>query len=386
MKSKVLYVTPSFYPATKYGGPIFSTLYTCKELFKKGVDLEIHTTNINMESKLDVPVGVPVSISEMDGNVVNYHDENIRDKFSLGLILSIIKKSKCASIIHTQSIFSLCTPISILSANFYKKKIVVSPRGSLGEWCLTVKPFLKKIWIFIFFKPFVNSIYWHVTSEQEREDVLRCFPTVKSTNFILVPNGISRESNFEIYPINVLRAKFGVNFKDRYLLSSGRIDKKKGLDFTIKALSKIKNVDLLIMGEDYGEKRFLLDLARDLGVIDRIFFLGHVGEDYKWSFYKHASLFVLNSRHENFGNVYLEALRVGTPIIASENTPWSFVKGTPAGDWVKNDPDLIASSIKVFLEKTSKPELECKKIAEAFYWDEIASKFILEYDRILNVD
>ena len=50
---KLLVVIPSFYPATIYGGPIFSSLYVSKELAKNNVLVNVSTTNANGKSKLE---------------------------------------------------------------------------------------------------------------------------------------------------------------------------------------------------------------------------------------------------------------------------------------------------------------------------------------------
>ena len=51
---KLLLVVPSFYPATIYGGPIFSTLHACEALSAlDNIEVKVSTTNTNMTSKLD---------------------------------------------------------------------------------------------------------------------------------------------------------------------------------------------------------------------------------------------------------------------------------------------------------------------------------------------
>ena len=52
---KINLIIPSFYPAVIYGGPIFSTLNTCKELVKlKDIEIYVSTTNANMTTHLQV--------------------------------------------------------------------------------------------------------------------------------------------------------------------------------------------------------------------------------------------------------------------------------------------------------------------------------------------
>ncbi|EOT1824042.1 glycosyltransferase [Vibrio vulnificus] len=387
MKIKLLFVSPSFFPATKYGGPIFSTLNVCRELAKKNdeIEIEIHTTNANFDSRLEVNTKVPIELKELNGVRIHYHSEMILNRFSPSLLITLVRKIANFDIVHSQSIFSISTPVSIIMCFLLKKKIVVSPRGSLGEWCLEKRGFFKKLWLRLFFRPFVRSIYWHVTAENEASEVMRLFPQVGDNSILLIPNGINKRSDVYLDK-DALFNCLKISGVESFIASSGRIDKKKGFDYTIRSLALIDNVHLIIMGEDYGEKQELIELSDKLGVSHRVHFVGHLDESLKWSLYKYADLFVLNSRHENFGNVYLEALSCGTPIVASTETPWHFINETDAGLCVENDPVKISSAIKMLLNEKSKREASCLQVSNDYYWDNIADKFILNYKRISNED
>ena len=48
------------------------------------------------------------------------------------------------------------------------------------------------------------------------------------------------------------------------------------------------------------------------------------------------------SHNENFGNVVVESLSQGTPVIASTGTPWQILQKYKAGYWISNSPEKIA--------------------------------------------
>lgn len=381
---KIAYISPSFYPATRYGGPIFSTMHTCKELHSLGVELDIHTTNGNFDSKLDVPVGVKTKVDFLNGASVTYHNDNIISRLSIGLIFSLPSVISKADLVHCQSVFSISTPLSVIICKLLNKKIVVSPRGSLGSWCLGQGSRFKSVWLKALFKPFSNEIIWHVTAEDERVDVINVFPNTPDDNFIVIPNGISK-STADFIDKETLFKMYNLPYMEKFILSSGRVDKKKGFDYTIQAIAKLKNksVGLVIMGQDYGEQSALTKLAQSLGVEHLIHFVGHIDDSIKWSFYKHADVFCLNSRHENFGNVYLESLSVGTPIIASVHTPWHFLEKENSGYCIENNPDLIASKMESILSSSAFMYEDCLKLASYFYWDKIALDFKEQYKRFI---
>ena len=101
------------------------------------------------------------------------------------------------------------------------------------------------------------------------------------------------------------------------LVFIGRINWKKGLDRTIELLSNL-DAHLVIAGNDEENLTPKLQAqASQLGVADRVEFHGPVYGDAKFELLARASLFVLLSTSENFGNAVLEALMMETPVVLS---------------------------------------------------------------------
>ena len=95
----------------------------------------------------------------------------------------------------------------------------------------------------------------------------------------------------------------------------GRLEKSKNLDITIKAISKINNIQLLIIGHGSEENK-LKKYSKDLNVENRVLFLGWVKNPYK---YIHESnCLILPSKWESFGNVVFESVFCKTPVITSD--------------------------------------------------------------------
>jgi glycosyltransferase involved in cell wall biosynthesis len=86
----------------------------------------------------------------------------------------------------------------------------------------------------------------------------------------------------------------------------------------IGLLASLPGVRLIIAGNDEeGLTPRLQELALLSGVGDRVEFPGPVHGEAKWELMARATLFVLNSDSENFGNVVLEALSMETPVVLS---------------------------------------------------------------------
>ena len=386
---KINLIIPSFYPAVVYGGPIFSTLHTCEELAKlDNIEVKVSTTNTNMSSKLDVETNKWKKFS--DSFFVKYYNETKIDKFSFALFMNVYKDIKNADIIHIQSIFNTPTPVSLFYAKLFKKPIILSPRGALGLWCINNGSKFKNIWLNYLLKPLVRDIMWHATAEQEKNEILSIYP---DANVTIIPNGIEYEifQKSNIFNKKEYLKKYtnkDIN-ADKILVSMGRIQKKKGFDILINSFKNILNVypdaKLLIAGDDEGEQKTLEAQIRKLDLVYKVFFIGSVSGQEKIDFLANADVFVLPSHNENFGNVYLESLASGTPIVASTNTPWASVETNKCGKWVNNTEDDTAQAVITLLNEDSDLlSINAKKYAQCYSWKSIAQKFLTVYSSLLD--
>lgn len=383
MKADVLIVIPSFYPAVIYGGPIVSTYKTCLALNDRGVDFSVCTTNANGNTKLKLIKNKPVHDL---GFAVKYYNETFVGKFSLRLLLNLWFDILTSKVIHIQSIFSTPVPIALFYSWLFRKNIVLSPRGSLGAWCLNQKNITKKIWINLFIRPFLKRVVWHATSEQEKNEIISLF---KGGEVSIIPNGIDLNL-FSKYKANksYFIDKYHLSSSTSVVVSMGRIEKKKGFDILLHAIKFIldlgHDIHVFIAGPDYGELHNLTLLAQDLKISDKVSFVGNIDGTDKLDFLGAADVFAMPSHNENFGNVYAEALACGTPIIASKNTPWHEVEVFDCGRWVDNNYVDTAEAIVDILNKNSSVlQANCINYISQFAWDSVASEFQKLYQRMM---
>lgn len=374
---KVCVVTPSFFPAKVYGGPIFSTLYTYRELASLGVNINVSTTNANGNTKLYEPVKIFSKFS--DNLYVKYYNETLIGRFSLSLMLHLWKDIKPSELVHIQAVFSSPTPIALFYASIYKKPIILSPRGSLGEWCLVNKrSSFKKFWLNFLILPFKKKIIWHATSEQEKNEILSIDSNAK---VVIIPNGF--EPGIVFIPVNASRS-----IKSKVIISMGRIHKKKGFDILITCFKNIldhyPDSILKIAGKDDGEKENLILLAKNLKIEDKVLFIDHLEGNEKNRFLSDADVFVLPSHNENFGNVYVEALAAGTPIVASTNTPWEEVEEAGCGRWVPNTVEETSGAMLDILSQDRETMRQnALKYVQKFDWKNIALDFKKLYESLV---
>lgn len=130
-------------------------------------------------------------------------------------------------------------------------------------------------------------------------------------------------------------------FKRRTILSVARLEKPKRQDCLIKAMRDI-DMDLVLVG-DGNLKDKLKKLAKDIGVIDRVFFIGAVPHKDIYKYYVSCDIFAIATDFEGFCIPVIEAMAVGIPIVASDIPPIREILGD-AGILAENKPDLFRNA------------------------------------------
>jgi glycosyltransferase involved in cell wall biosynthesis len=352
------------------------------------VEIYVSTTNANMITRLDVETDKNIKFEE--NFFVKYYNETIINKISLSAFINIWKDIDKSDVVHVQSIFGTLTAISLVYAKLFKKPVVLSPRGSLGGWCIDNGSKFKQMWLNYLLKPLVKNIAWHATAQQEKDEILSIFLDAEVS---IIPNGIEYDKfqKFNIMSNKEYLKKYTKQelSAEKIIISMGRLQKKKGFDILIDSFSKVIQTQpksmLLIAGDDEGELEALEKRVPKLNLENKVFFIGAISGQDKIDFLANADLFVLPSHNENFGNVYIESLATGTPIVASKNTPWEEVEENDCGKWVNNTVEETSRAILTMLSKNQdEMQVNAKMLAKKYDWKTIAKEFKKLYENILE--
>ena len=102
------------------------------------------------------------------------------------------------------------------------------------------------------------------------------------------------------------------------LLTMGRLTQQKGIDVLLRALTRLRDLDFALdIAGDGPDRAGLERMAQELGVAERVRFLGWVPRAEIARTYADAAVFVLASRIEGMPNVVLEAMAYGRPVICT---------------------------------------------------------------------
>jgi glycosyltransferase involved in cell wall biosynthesis len=327
---EIIQISPSYKPAFNYGGPTMSISMLCEALQKSNIKTLVLTTTANgkFELKLDTN-----RITITDDVEVRYCRRLTKDHthFSPALCIQLIKRllrSRRLSkqIIHIHSWWNLVAVLACLIAKINNSTIVLSPRGMLTDYSFGNNNSLAKMILHgVMGRWLLNSCHIHATSLLEKEDILR----------FLRPKTITVIPNFVSLPVveTSRHPKTSERFK---LIFLSRIDRKKNLELLLNTLAELtSNCQLTIAGT--GDLRYIASLERlavKLNISDKIIWKGHVSNVDKFELLMNHDLLVLPSYNENFANVVVESLAMGTAVLVSDQVGLAnYVKTNKLG-WV----------------------------------------------------
>lgn len=190
---------------------------------------------------------------------------------------------------------------------------------------------------------------------------------VVNKNIVALRNGVDLQ---RFQPTDRTTARAALGITGFTILSVGLLDPRKGHDIPIRALAELPDVRLMIAGSGPDLKK-LQDLATQVGVADRVTFLGPIPQTALAQYYNAADVLVLASSREGWANVLLESMACGTPVIASNvwGTP-EVVNAPEAGLLMaERTPASLATSVRL-LRANYPDHSATRRYAERFSWDD----------------
>lgn len=374
---KILHVVPTYFPAVRYGGPIYSVHGLCNALAKAGHDVHVYTTSVDGPQDLDVPLEKEVMVDKV--KVRYFQSRHLRRIYWAPAMQRALRQHiEEFDAVHLHSIFLWPTWAAARAAHRAHVPYLVAPRGMLVKELVRMKGWLRKsIWLsLIERRTLEQAAAIHATSDVERDDMLRF--SYAMPPICVVPNGI------EVPPTAATAREAAGNS----LLFLGRISWKKGLDRLIPALRWMPDVTLDVAGNDDEDLLPRLSLiAREHGVSARVRFLGPVTGKAKEELLRRASILVLPSWNENFGNVVLEALACGRPVAVTKEVGLAeAVAGARAGVIIPGEAQAMATALQALLsdpaELTRMGQRGRVWVEQTFAWPAVAAQMEAVYHRM----
>lgn len=298
-----------------------------------------------------------------------------------------------ADLVRIHSLFLFPQYAAFRHARRLGVPFVVSPHGALDPF-LRPRGRLRKRIVGLLWQDRMlrNAAALHLTSDEEARLVHDIAPAVPR---VVVPNGIWCD-DFRDLPD-------GVSFRQRYLngyrgdivLSLGRITYKKGLDLLIRAFAepelRTSNAVLVLAGpDDEGLRPPLEQLARELGLQERVVFTGMLNGVDRLHALGAATVWALPSHTENFGIAVVEALAAGLAAVISPAVNIApDVQAEGAGIVAEGSPRAFAEELAGLLRDPGRRAQlghRGRTFARRYDWSRIGTELVTAYEAVIDSD
>jgi len=379
---KILHVVPTYLPATRYGGPIYSVHGLCRGLVENGHEVDVLTTSVDGPDDSDVAHGRPVDV---EGVKVTYFRSRVgrRLYWSPPMRDALEASIERYDVLHLHAVFLWPTNMAARVAQERGVPYVISPRGMLVPELITRKSrWVKTGWLtLIESTTLAGAAHVHMTSARELQDARRMPLPLPSPR--VIPNGVlGPQPGFQADVSERARALIA---RGPYVLFLGRVHWVKGLPRTVEALHGTPMRLLACGPDDEGYARELRGIAEQLGVAPQLQIEEPVKGADKWALLAAARAVVLASDSENFGNVVPEAMWMGTPIVVTDTTGASEVVARAGCGFVcrRDAGELRSALLRLWQDeqlRNAMGEVGARYVREHLSWRGVAHTMLSCYE------
>ncbi len=359
-----------------HGGPARSVLDLAHALHERGHEVTILTLDDSgMKSEPSARHGIKSQVLRSYPN-----ERGVLTPSSLRQARELLAS---ADFLHLNEVWELFNVSLARLARRLGVRYCVSPRGSLDDWGFGRKRWRKRLFHSLFSRRMMEAAdFVHCTADGERLQSQIWYPR---GNTIVIPNLLDMGPFRELPGPEHAAGKFGIPLDRPMLLYMSRISDKKGLEHIVRAMPAIlreRPTALLVIagsGDPNWEHVIRQEISAN-GVANSVRFTGFVSGRDKVSMLEAASVFLLPSSHENFGNVLFEAAACGARLVITRHiATWRELNAAGAARLVSQDPAEISEAV---LDELSCTEGERRERRDAI------REWTLSYyggDRILSM-
>lgn len=296
-----------------------------------------------------------------------------------------ILKKIAPDIVHIEGV-ALMALKGIVAAHHLKIPVVLTFHTMVGDTMKYYSPVKmsqktsdKLVWRYIrYITCWVDAI---IAPSKSIEEEIRSKGIKNKIKVIPTPINTKLFSPSDGKPI---REKYGIADK-KIAISVGRISFEKNLDLIIKTLPLLdKDVVLMLVGEGPA-KDSLVELATNLGVLDRIIFTGFVDSSLLPGYYSCADVFVVASRFETQCLSALEAMACGVPVVgASDRALKDYIVDGKNGYLFDNTVEDCCEKIKLALESKDSIKEEAAKTVSEFSEKSFIDNTLALYNEVIE--
>lgn len=366
---KILIVMGGFFPGKKYGGPPVSIDNFCSLMSDHECYIVTHDHDLFETEKY---TNIHDGWNDRGNCKVLYLNDKEYGKVRFEKTIEEIHPD----IIYLQGLFQGCVLPCLQLAKKYHIKVLLAPRGELCSGALNIKKWKKIPYIYgIRMLGLFKDVHFQSTSDEETEAIAKW---LKASN-----DFIHRLDNIPSIPKCEYPRREKVAGEGRFVFLS-RIHPKKNLLSAIKYFYNVEGVAVFDIFGSIEDENYWAECQEEIKKLPanvKVEYKGLVSHEQVHEIFSQYDAFLFPTLSENYGHVIAESLVVGTPVIISDQTPWSDVNEAGSG-WavsldseksfvcaimkIINSDKIDADRVQNFFENKTQLHEQKKKYIEAF--------------------
>ncbi len=225
------------------------------------------------------------------------------------------------------------------------------------------------------------------TSLNTKKDFFEFYPSFVGRSKVLY-----QSYDNDLYSSQNFAKKLPKNIPNKYILSIGRLEKRKNIVNLVKSYIKMRQSNpsisekLLLIGmPGFGYEEISKEISKSGKYKDDIIELGYVDKEFLPSIYSKSSLFVFPTLYEGFGIPILEAFASGVPVVCSKSSSLPEVAGNAAIFFDPENVSDIAEKIASVLKNNDLCKnmiVQGKSQLTSFTWDNLCQDLLIFFKEV----
>src|SRR5438477_1166334 len=363
---RILFATPYYYPAFKFGGPPKKIHALSCGLAARGHQVHVLTFDFEKYNSRE-----RTNIEWFEVQYLPWVGSGLKQ---MPLGLSFIKDSAArADAVQCYGIYNLLSPIVAYIALRLNRPFVLEPLGMYPPRARN--PFAKKAYNFLLTRWMMRHAAAVIAASEAEAAELKAIASEKK--IVYRRNGIDVSALANLPSGEGLRKRWAISPGQKVVLYVGRLSPIKNLEQLILAFAKadLRNSRLILVGpilEPPYEAR-LRSLIATLRIEASVLIAGPLYDEEQRAALALADVFVLPSLNESFGNAAAEAVAAGVPVLLTETCGIAPLINERAGLSVPLGVASLASGLRTMIDDPARRDQLVARRAEVIRelsWEE----------------
>ncbi|WP_176038293.1 glycosyltransferase [Brucella tritici] len=280
-----------------------------------------------------------------------------------------------AEIVHILGYWNLLSVLTAFIAFLTSKPFFICPAGELAllKEARPVAKLFHRLWGWLLLGKATKILT--ITELEKQQFVEDLY--LPADRIVVLPNGAIAGA------VRSANIPLSETPKGSYILYVGRLAPIKGPDLLVDAFGMLAkhypDITLMLAGPDLGLQESLQARTAEMGLTQRIRFLGFVNEMQRTELYREALFLAIPSRAEAMSLVALEAGASGLPVVATDQCGLSVIEEIDAGIICACEVNSIAQALKSMLENGKRGQQGQRwheYVQRHYSWDKIADDLV----------